>query len=213
MKKSLMFLLFLMVMSLSGITNAYVTEYLPGGYDSDGWTTVATIDLAEGYYLTDNYFATWSLDDLDLDFNDGKISVIFYGLTDTGTDDNYLSVFIFDGLYTKTPLMGWNTLYDASQAFYPAWESVYGATPMGVWSDMNGRALNDVVFTLSNVSMSEYFQDDVFTIAIDPDCRFIFDKIDIQVSPVPEPATMFLFGTGLIGLAGFGRRKFKKKVK
>jgi hypothetical protein len=32
-----------------------------------------------------------------------------------------------------------------------------------------------------------------------------------STAPVPEPATMLLFGTGLIGLTGFGRKKLLKR--
>ena len=36
------------------------------------------------------------------------------------------------------------------------------------------------------------------------------DNLMGSTAPVPEPATLLLFGTGLIGLAGIGRKKFKK---
>jgi len=83
------------------------------------------------------------------------------------------------------------------------------------WEDLPNTAQDLTYnFSPSDISfLSSYINNDGnFGFGIDPDCHFYNDgvKFTIETSPVPEPTTMILLGAGIVGLAGFGRKKFKK---
>ena len=83
---------------------------------------------------------------------------------------------------------------------------------IGTWTDVNGGPAHRVA-TLTFDIGSSYFgwlvSDNNFGFGIDPDCHYYNTGVEakIETRSVPEPSTLLLFGCGLIGLAGFGRKK------
>ena len=76
----------------------------------------------------------------------------------------------------------------------------------GGWTSYGGTSTNDYGFLGIMYLAVEDVQSIIFDAGIGN-----YAVAGVDVDPVPEPTTMLLLGSGLLGLAGLGRKKFFKK--
>ena len=123
-------------------------------------------------------------DDLDIILSHGSTSVFIYnGIGDTSS--SYINALFDDEASGSYPVDG---TADGTFRPYQPLSGFDGLELSGPWT----LSFVDYVIPGDGTALLSWY-------------------IEGTVAPIPEPTTMLLLGSGLIGLAGYGRKKFLKK--
>jgi hypothetical protein len=86
-----------------------------------------------------------------------------------------------------------------------------GGSGTWTWTIAGNNPDYNILYSGANWSWDVFGQESVRIFWATASCKNDIIDGEVPSAPVPEPATMLLLGSGLIGIAGFGRKKLFKK--
>jgi hypothetical protein len=161
--------------------------------DPDGWGIVHELDDPTGFDMRQvATTVSWIHD----------ISSAIQGLTLTSARLDIAAVGLIDGNYSENGKVINNKLFVDGNEILGAFDNSNDGWRLYTF-DINTQWLLDGKLNISIVTSTDPQEG-----WGGPDFSELYVFAD--TSAIPEPATMILLGSGLIGLAGYGRKKFKK---
>jgi len=164
-------------------------EAIPDGYGGFNWDNATTIGVVNGPIHTPGS-----------GYEHGAVSGNYTAFNYNGASPSYIDLagsgtFTFNGAWFTSAwsnqTISFNGYNNGSLLYTSSPFSINTSTPL--WIELGWSGIDRLA--ISNTG-SQWAMD-----------NFTFD----QSAPVPEPSTMLLMGVGLIGLAGYGRKRLMKK--